>query len=309
MDLAEIPEDCPGNTTRMYLSKNNITRIRNKVFSSYPNLNFLDLSNNKISTIEPEAFSGTHLSTCLLNQNKLNFSVGTLPREAFRHLDQLKVLDISYNKMWLTSPLVPYSADCFVPVYRNDLFGQLVNLETLTMDSLPYGSPFTKSFALLTNLTSLNLRANMTNIQNNTFLAFNHSQITSLTIWSGYLVHMEALSFAPFTNLKSLDLSYNILLGFDRMSSAWPGLAFTQIQELVLMRADRFESGLVTLEASFFHGLENTRITKLILDGNNFVTVKGLFSCYLPHLEHLSINRNRLVQVSVPENQLGTPAV
>ena len=214
----------------------------------------------------------------------------------FDALSGLDVLNISLNKMWLTSP--PRN-------YLGELFSSLSSLTTLVMDSLPFGVPFPIEFGNVASLEHLKLRANMTNVTNETFAVFSHTSIKTLTIWSGFLVHLDALSFAHFGALATLGLSYNPVLGFDELSTAWYGLQFTNISELYLMYTAQFETTVVTLEQSFFEGLEKTNITKVVLDGNNIVTIAGGFHCYLPKLKYLSVSRNRLVQVQNLMDDIG----
>ncbi len=256
------------------------------------------MSGNNIRALESFPQGLKSLRVLDLQNNNLDFSA--LPGDVFAALSGLEVLNISLNQMWLTSPLHNLSRH-----YRGEIFSPLSSLRTLVMDSLPYGIPFPMDFASLTSLEHLKLRANMTNVRNETFAVFSPIDIKTLTIWSGFLVHLDALSFAHFSALAALDLSYNPILRFDEVSTAWYGLQFTNISELYLMYMTQFAATVVSLEQSFFVGLEKTNITKVALDGNNIVTIAGGFHCYLPKLQYLSVSRNRLLQIQDLMDDLG----
>nr|XP_033774379.1 leucine-rich repeat-containing protein 3C [Geotrypetes seraphini]XP_033774380.1 leucine-rich repeat-containing protein 3C [Geotrypetes seraphini]XP_033774381.1 leucine-rich repeat-containing protein 3C [Geotrypetes seraphini] len=71
--LTEVPKDIPNNTHKLYLDYNQITYIPNDAFQNLPVLMDLDLSHNAISRLETGAFRGLseHLNFLDLSSNKL----------------------------------------------------------------------------------------------------------------------------------------------------------------------------------------------------------------------------------------------
>ncbi len=236
----EVPGCFPANTTSVDLSGNRWSFIPRTTFESCKFPRMVNLSSNNISVIESFPPGLVSLQVLVRQDKILNFSA--LSGDVFTALSGLEVLNVSFNQMWLTSPLENLSRN-----YRGEFFSSLPSLGTLVMDSLPFPFPFPMEFGNLTSLEHLKLRANMTNVRNETFAVFSRFDIKTLTIWSGFLVHLDALSFAHFRVLAELVLSYNPLVRFNELSTAWYGLQFTNISELYLMYMGQFGAEVVTL--------------------------------------------------------------
>jgi Leucine-rich repeat (LRR) protein len=58
LNLASVPSSLPSSTIHLDLSSNRIHILRNRSFEYLVSLITLDLSDNKISNITPEAFKG-----------------------------------------------------------------------------------------------------------------------------------------------------------------------------------------------------------------------------------------------------------
>ncbi|XP_032890926.1 leucine-rich repeat-containing protein 3C [Amblyraja radiata] len=84
MHLKEVPRDIPNNTRKLYLDSNQITSIPHDVFKNLHELEELDLSNNAIQRLETGAFRGLNESLKFLNlsHNKLV----TVNKEVFSRL-------------------------------------------------------------------------------------------------------------------------------------------------------------------------------------------------------------------------------
>ncbi|ELT99940.1 hypothetical protein CAPTEDRAFT_186112 [Capitella teleta] len=70
-NLTEVPRDISNDTTHVYLSYNNISIIRDDALSYLPSLHRLDVSRNRIKTIEDHAFRSTKLVELIIHYNKL----------------------------------------------------------------------------------------------------------------------------------------------------------------------------------------------------------------------------------------------
>ncbi|XP_063792221.1 leucine-rich repeat-containing protein 26 [Pseudophryne corroboree] len=91
-----IPEDMEVDTHTMLMAYNKITALKTLSFNKYPYLQCLELQNNVISNIDPQAFRHLHnLSSLDLSSNQLT----TLKPEVFRPLSRLTALNLGNNRL------------------------------------------------------------------------------------------------------------------------------------------------------------------------------------------------------------------
>ncbi|CAF0707250.1 unnamed protein product [Brachionus calyciflorus] len=97
LGLEQIPRNIPTDTKELHLQDNNIKEIRaNGVFKRLKNLSRLDLRNNRIDSIEDNAFMGAEsLNELFLNENYLT----NLNSNTFNGLFNLKTLLLRSNKL------------------------------------------------------------------------------------------------------------------------------------------------------------------------------------------------------------------
>ncbi|XP_036354947.1 leucine-rich repeat-containing protein 4-like [Octopus sinensis] len=88
-NLLSIPQPIPTNVEYLYLSENNISTIKEGVFTGLSNLKKVDLGYNKISRIEKEMFQGLH---SLEKLELWNNNIATIKEGAFTGLSHLKEL-------------------------------------------------------------------------------------------------------------------------------------------------------------------------------------------------------------------------
>lgn len=94
--LTNIPEGIPTETQLLDLSKNRLRWVQAGDLAPYPRLEEVDLSENLISTLEPNAFATLQsLKVLKLRGNQLKL----VPLGAFAKLGNLTSLDLSENKM------------------------------------------------------------------------------------------------------------------------------------------------------------------------------------------------------------------
>ncbi|XP_025836410.1 carboxypeptidase N subunit 2-like [Agrilus planipennis] len=83
-----------GNLDTIYLNENNFNVLPNDTFSDLPNVTLIDLSQNKLSSVDDSIFSGlAKLSSLNLSSNHLKL----LPFGMFKDLKKLVKLDLSHN--------------------------------------------------------------------------------------------------------------------------------------------------------------------------------------------------------------------
>ena len=236
--------------------------------------------------IEKDAFAKLpKLKYLSLRRNDIDF--GDLPNMLFGHLRELFSLDISENNMWRTLD----------EHYRDDILEHLTSLRHLKMDSLE-NAAIGLGFSGLKNLTHLTFRAKMKYIWNDTFVSLGTLPITHLTINSGWLMWIDSMALSHFPLLHTLDLSYNPLLGFTNAANGWPGLQYTSVKELLFQYSTPYDTSIITMEENFFEGLQYTNLTKFAVDGNQIITIPGVFTTYIPQITYLSLSYNRLTQVA-----------
>ena len=98
LNLSQIPDGLPENTTQLDLSYNNIVTIGNRTFKSTKLLKMLNLKNNKVQNLRPYAFLGCDLLTHLdLSWNQIPLSYSSYPSSVFDYLSHLQWLNLQYN--------------------------------------------------------------------------------------------------------------------------------------------------------------------------------------------------------------------
>ena len=276
----EIPEELPTNLVSLNLQLNNISKVSSKSLIGCEHLQKLDLSGNGMVFIDPGAFSYTpNLKELHIHDNKLELN-SSQSYDMFKPLEQsLEILSIQNNT-----------------AYSDRIFENLNFMRKLTMECRS-DNDFGKGFLSLTNLSALTIYYKSNKITNDTLVNFTRSPIKEFTIVSDSLEVVEPLSFSHFKYLEILDLSYNQKLTLESASKSWYGLNSTNITTLVLTRMNNSDDQNVRLELDFFNYLENTKISKLLLNKNNIVELAGGFSNHLPFLKHMDFSFNRVTKM------------
>ena len=245
----------------------------------------LDLSGNGLVHIDPDAFSCTpNLKELHLHDNKLMLN----STEACHMFDPishtLEILSIQNNS-----------------VYNDRLFVKLVMLRSISIEGRY--DDFGRGFLSLTGLKKLIVYYGSSKISNDTLINFSESAITELKFVSSTLADLEPLSFSHFKCLEILDLSYNHKLTLKGASKSWYGLNFTNITTLILTKVNDEQN--LEVDSDFFNYLENTKISKVLLDKNKIIQFTSYgFSRHLPGLKHLDLSFNRMTKVDVFVNDI-----
>ncbi|XP_030074459.1 leucine-rich repeat and fibronectin type III domain-containing protein 1 [Microcaecilia unicolor] len=165
--LLFVPMAIDRRTVELRLTDNFITVIRRKDFVNMTNLVHLTLSRNTISQIMPLAFADLRALRALhMNSNRL----ASLRNEHFKGLTNLRHLILSNNQI---SFIELSSFDEFLPTvedldlsYNNleslpwDAIGQMINLNTLTLDHNLIDHIAEGTFSLLHKLVRLDMTSN-----------------------------------------------------------------------------------------------------------------------------------------------------
>ncbi|CAG9568623.1 unnamed protein product [Danaus chrysippus] len=212
---------------RLDLSNNKIHTLDANSFKGVHNLTYLDISDNQLTSIADGAFQPLiKLNVLRLRGNLLKVSALTALKEA----NMLKELDVSSNA--LEGPVGPST----VP--------SLSYLETLHLSDNTFASIRRGALAGLTNLTLLNLHNNQIDVLED--YAFKHlTNLSHLDLSHNEIVAVSGASLAQLANLAYLDLSHNFL----RSLSADPLKALNRLTNLLLHDNDisMIEEGALTL--------------------------------------------------------------
>lgn len=131
------------NLQRIFMNHCHVQEIHSMAFKNLRILVELDLSNNNLTHLEPETFSGNErLQTLTLSHNK----IASIAPYVFPLLKHLKTIDLSHN---------------FIDEIHRHTFENLGNsVEALNIDNNRLGALREEVFLPLTNLKSLQLHSN-----------------------------------------------------------------------------------------------------------------------------------------------------
>ncbi|MBS1987612.1 leucine-rich repeat domain-containing protein [Candidatus Dependentiae bacterium] len=216
--IIEIKHNCAwgvipnmDNLVTLSLSNNHLDRIYSDDCTWFPNLKRLDLSNNRIQTIEddPAPLSGSALS-CLsklevlfLDRNQLE----NLTKKTLKGLAKLKILHLEGNK------IVDFIANIFQDLHDLEELYAYANSPTFSFDDQP-GIPDTtidaNAFTGLGKLHCLDLSFNRIKTLDDEVLSALH-RLTNLNLSHNKLDKLSSKLLSHLFDLNYLDVSENRL--------------------------------------------------------------------------------------------------
>ena len=280
--MTRIPKELPEKTEILDLNDNMISNLNDHAFHNCKQLQSLNISKNNLMDISRLAFLGlSDLRVLSLDSNTLN--VSDLLSDVFDPVSELHTLKLHNNTYQGSTS------------YNGQLFEHLTQLEYLSLDGIARAT-FTQEFTTLTQIKTLIIKGDQQYIANDTFKAFTNTTLSELRITSN-LFDLEEMAFGHLHELSILDLSFNTRLGFHNVSKSWYGLRYTKIQTLLLESTVLYQTDFITINASFYEGLQHTNLKKINLNSNNIILMTSLFSKYTPNLTELYLAYNRLMHV------------
>ncbi|XP_077078266.1 leucine-rich repeat and immunoglobulin-like domain-containing nogo receptor-interacting protein 3 [Siphateles boraxobius] len=310
--LSGVPEGIPTETRLLDLSRNRLRWVAPGDLAPYPRLEDVDLSENLITTLEPNAFASLQaLRTLRLRGNQLKL----VPMGAFARLANLTALDLSENKIVI---LLDYTFQDLrslkhLEVGDNDLvyishkaFSGLIGLEDLTIERCNLTSLSGQTLSYLRNLVTLRLRhLSISALEDQNFRKLSALRGLEIDSWP-YLEYISPLSFqglnlswlfitntnitsvpsASFRNLAyltSLNLSYNPI----SVLESWAFRDLIRLKELHMI-----STNLLTVEPHALGGLRQIRV--LNLSNNELVTLEESSFHSVNSLETLRVDGNPL---------------
>ncbi|XP_037955077.1 chondroadherin-like protein [Teleopsis dalmanni] len=194
-------ESIAGLSTLQYLrlQENNITELQKSAFGRLPVLFELNLYKNGIKDINKHAFEGL---LQLLTLNLSHNSIINIPNDAFVGLPSLRRLDLSHN--YLTK----------LDNKTNGVLDDLLSLEYLNLSnnkiSFVTKKTFPSNIYIPYNLKYLDLSYNQMPVLTYD-ITFGTKKLLEFNISHNHINELRKGVLANFTELQSIDLSYNKL--------------------------------------------------------------------------------------------------
>ncbi|XP_068620535.1 leucine-rich repeat-containing protein 15-like [Battus philenor] len=256
------------------ISGNEITTINNDAFRNFASLLYLNISNNKIQNLYPKslyttpdsALSVLDLSNNLLveinsgvfnhlppleNLNLSYNSIEVLESNCFNQATNLKVLDLSYNKI---ISIIDEN------MFRNNIHLQYFNISNNQVTKIEDGC-FKKCDLKHVNFENNSISGDITNA---TFLGLNF--ITELNLYHQNITSLKANAFSCMDMLVYLNISHNSITSIDKDS----------FQHITSLRVLDLSYNKITNLYFLNNTLNN--LTHLNLNNNKIVSLqKGLF--------------------------------
>lgn len=287
----------------IYLNHNNIESIELKTF---PSLKILDLSNNKIKSLQPNIFSGIKITTYLnLSDNPIKslknvfdntdinnvtltgISLSALSEKDLTGLDKLKYLDLSrtgiedlgnntFDKLSLKTLRLDDNSIRIIP---SNFFNFNDKLVSLSMIRNPISIIPLDSFSHKMKLTYLYLTVHGKILKKR---FFNLIFLKELHIVHSQITELHKYSFKGLVNLKKLNFKNSTILKIE------PG-AFVGLRNVVEFDTENLFANVSSLKTKSFIGLdslESLNFSKVgigIIEDGAFIGLDSLLNLNLSY--------------------------
>lgn len=230
----------PTQLRILHLQLNRLTQIKN-FFLNLPMLEFIDLSRNRISTLNCLDFANlTQLNKLYLYSNKIS----KLPSCMFKDLNNLEILRLGTNKLLTLGT-----------AFENDL----PSLKELQLTYNKLSTLKMGNFKGLSNLRTLDLGDNqISEMEAHAFLGL--LNLTDLLLSSNKLkaIHIsDPAVFAGMPNLKTLELYSN---GISFNDYTLPRPPFTNLTSLEILSIHSQKRGFGKLPSNLLQGLTSLKM-------------------------------------------------
>ena len=258
------------NVTGLDISANSIMELPPYCFKDCYKLMWLSLANNSLSTLQNDTFSGlSKLQYLNLDANRLirygNFS----NRESLRPFKQLLTIHLQSN----SNETAHGNVSGYLPNIPSDI---IPNLFTIYVDGLP-NATFGANFKNLKSLKHLYFSGKWANckisaLTNETFksVAF----LTHLDLSRCKIKYVDAGTFAMLTELRHLNMSFNLELGFPTLRNVSYGLQFTKLEVLDDSKVYKTFGLTTQLNRCDVRFLRNTSIKELYINSNRLALIE-----------------------------------
>ena len=268
--LSEIPpfcfQDC-YNVLELSIADNNISRFDNNTFVGVLQLKSLNLNGNRL--IKKGNLSNPNFLAPLRNLQSLSLKLNT--HETDDKGIRFYLPNVGAN---LLSDIHSLYLDGLPNAEFGDNFSRLKNLKRIDFSGVESSC----------KIASLNNRS-FENVPFLTHLDLSHCSISDI----------DAGTFKSLTELKYLNLCYNMGLGFAALRSISYGLQFTKLEVLDYSKVYKTFGLTTQLNRCDVWFLRNTTIKELHLNSNRLALPEiNALALFPPLLEKLSIEDNKL---------------
>ena len=238
----------------------------------YSPVKLIGLNNCKLKRLRSDTFTYlSKLTTINLSGNKIN----TFPKNIFRKLSSLSLLDVSHNLLQIVAPLWFVNSMKTFSLAYNGITVLNVS-ESISFDSV----------------RSLNLENNKLNkLEPQIFARLGLFDVEDLILTGCALENISPNAFQNLTKLKYLSLSGNPLTAIG-IQQGLNGLSSHYLQKLSLD-----STNLRDINNDTFVHLVDNQITELILDSNGIETIPAGTFRNFGQLRSLSLKYNKLMKI------------
>lgn len=274
--LTAVPKNIPKSVRILILSHNKISKVEPDAFTGLTELRVLYLGYNTISSksIVMELFRDLgRLEELYLDHNQVN----KYSENCFSYLGKVRILDLSYMNNGIKKP---FAAAVFEPL--KSLVDLRLNGDLLpSFNILPQGS--------LPKLQRLALAGNgIERIEKDDFSYLHNANIDDLDLSQNALSTIDPSCFKGITLLKFLDLRHS-LRSEDVISELGTALKNVHVTNITLSMV-----GLTNLNDSTFETFGDVQLKALDLSLNNISLIEGTPFQYFSHLEELNLYKNNI---------------
>ena len=259
-NLVSVPAFFPLATKSVDLSYNNIGYIIDEDFRGCSHLEILDLTWNKIASVQTTAFESLVNLKSLKMIHSLKYPFNVSFDGLFTSLAKLEDINIQYNFFGANVPFP-------VSQFSNILSHFPDSLKSLHID-IPEVSSFASFLVNFTRLINLGINAKDSYkffITNDTFRPLKNLPIRNLTLRSNRLMKVDTMAFSWFEKLEYLDMSNSSGIVVDDLSDAWHGMKNVPIKSIILNNFGNKNNFNVKL-SRFFENFKFDNLTELALD-------------------------------------------
>ncbi|XP_078418983.1 CD180 antigen [Cetorhinus maximus] len=265
--------------------RNTHLKIQNTTFNGLnkTNLTSLDLSNNRLTSLQDNSFQWLHSLEYLHLENN---SIGHVTRQTFAGLENLKCLNL---KKGLKGQNVLNEVESLIDDYS---FQALKNLVQLNLEDNSIAGIRAHTFSGLTSLKYLSLYnclVDLKTINNKTFMSLAESPLVSLNLTKTKISKLQHGAFSWFKNLKNVDIGLNSIA---QTLTGEEFLGLSEIKEIYLS----YNSKLILTSSSFVH-VPSMKI--LMLSKSNIASLSFQPSPFDPlqNLSVLDLSNNNLANL------------
>ena len=281
------------NVTVLDLSENIINHVPPSCFEQCTNLEKLYLESNNISEVDYSSFAGLAVLRVLnLDDNRLIVDGSVSHSDVFKPLYSLQELHIQKN----TKTRNGNKTFIYLANIGKD---SLNNLQSLYLDGLPNGV-FSQQFKTFKQLASLNFSGESSNCFIYSLTSLTFRNIFSPSLKSLHLSHcnistIDAGTFTLLTELKYLNLSFNMALGFPSLRNVTYGLQFTKIDVLDYSKVYKTIGLTTQINRCDVEFLQNTSLREIHINNNRLTSVEINAMMWLPvSLEIVYAEENKI---------------